>query len=426
MNYASLIKQKRLPWGGVVLAADFPAYGSVSIVGSINGGERLAGEILLADIHAEMLLEGTNKRSKKDIQILLDDIGATLEFTVMGDRLMFTGRVREKFLDKLLGLVAEVLQMPLFPDMELVALKNRTLAELDLEAQNTRSQADIHLSRTLFTREHPNWKNTTSEEREMLPKVTRQSLHAYHKRAVDMSSLVLSVVGDTKPTNVFALTDKYFKRLPHLAIELPSYVAAHPQESKRVVTSIKEKASIDYMLGSVAGITKDHPDYPALLLGANILGNPRGFSGRLMKIVREKEGLTYGVYSYLNGFMQKCDGMMVVWGTFAPQLFAKGRSAIKREVERIFKKGVTPLEAKKHREMYAAGFKVQLSNSGAIAQAAHNTIVDGNPISYLDQWPKKILKVTPQQVNKVLKKYLSLDTLSESAAGPVEKNALTA
>ncbi len=420
MTYASMIKEKKFTWGGRALGTRFPAHGAVSIVGSVVGGARLATDATLADTHANMLLEGTKKYDKKQIQILLDSIGASLSFSIVGDRLVFAGRVRAESVEKLLALVAEALRAPTFPEAELAALKARTQGELDLESQDTRAQAKIKLSRLLYAPEHPNWEETTEESREALARVTRKSLVGYHDRAIDVSSLVISITGDIAPARVFALTEKYFKSLPTPGLALLPFESAAPKLAGRAVTTLKDKASIDYMIGSALGITQDHAQYPALLIGTNILGNKRGFSGRLMKTVREEQGLTYGVYSFLSGFNSITDGLFVVWATFAPQLFEKGRIAIEKEVKKILTKGVTALEVKKHREMFAAAWKVQLSTSGAIARAAHDAVVDGKPVSYLDQFPKQILKVTPAMVQKALTTYIRLPYLSESAAGPID------
>ena len=420
MKYASHIQLKKFAWGGVVVESDFPAYGSISVVGSIVGGQRVAKEIELAETHAAMLLEGTKKHNKKDIQIILDDLGASLTFSISGDRLVFTGRVPTKNIEKFLSLVSESLRTATFPTTELATLKQRAEGEFDLEARNTRTQASIHLSQLMFIKAHPNWQDKTETSRKALMRITQEKLVQYHSRAIDGSSLILSVAGDIKPHTMWALTVKYFKKLPQIHITLPNVSPLRAMRAKKVTTTIKDKASIDYMLGIATGITKDASEYAALLMGINILGNMRGFSGRLMKTVREEKGLTYGVYSYLTGFNSLADGAVVVWGTFAPALFKKGRTAIKHEIQKIIKNGVTHVEVKKHGEMFAASSKVQLSNSFAFAKAAHDTIVDGHSLSYIDEFPKKILTLTPALINKALRKYLKMKYLSESAAGPVD------
>ena len=423
--YSKLIRSKQFSWGGQALAAEFPAHGSVSIVGSVAGGVRLAGSEEFAKVHADMLLEGTKKHDKKAIQILLDSIGASLSFSANNERLMFSARVRAENLEKLLSLISETLQEPTFPARELQVLKQRERASLSLEAQDTRAQAGIALSRLLFKKGHPNFDDTTEESQKTLGGITSKKLRAYHAASIDGGSLILSIAGDIKAPRVFTLAEKHFKKLPRQKVLFPPYEKGSVQKSRQTVARIEHKAGIDYCVGIATGITKNHSDYAPLLLGIHVLGNP-GFTGRLMKTVREKEGLTYVAYSYMSGFENNADGSAFVWATFAPTLFKKGRASTRREIHAIATKGATAKEVRKHREQYEAYFRVRLSNSSAIAGAAHAVVAEGHPLSYLDTFPKKVSKLTAREVNRALKKYLVPSKLSEAAAGPVEKNALKA
>ena len=171
------------------------------------------------------------------------------------------------------------------------------------------------------------------------------------------------------------------------------------------------------MIGVATGITKDHSDYPALVLGLQVLGIP-GFTGRLMSTVREIEGLTYGVYAYPAGFSNS-DGYAVISATFAPELFAQGRAAIAREIRLIVEKGITEQELKRNAHMYDARTRIACANSSDLARAAHVIASENRKPTYLDEFPERILKLTRKEVNNALKKYLVLDNMSESAAGPV-------
>ena len=418
MSYASKIKEKKLSSGGKALSSTFPAHGRVSIVGSVKGGARLAGSRALAEAHAAMLLEGTDKHSKAAMQILLDDLGASLSFAVEKDRLVFDAHVRAVYAKKLLALVAEVLREPSFPAVEFEHLKSRMRAEYALEAQNTRAQAAINLSQLLYAPSHPNCQPSTVDSQKALEELTLVDLKAYHQRTIDRSSLVVSIAGDIKNAASFKLVETSLAKLPRSAVTLPDPVTTPPHAAERRNVRIEDKASIDYMLGIATGITKDHPDYPALLLGIQILGNRSGFTGRLMKRVREIEGLTYGIYAYLSGFLG-ADGYIAAWATFAPQLLGKGKAALTREIHDMAENGATDDEVKKHRTMYEARSRVTLSNSGDLARGAHDIAIEGRKPSYLDEFPKRILKLNSKAVNAALKKYLIPDDLSESSAGPV-------
>ena len=244
--YTKLIQEKKLPCGARVLATHFPAHGLVSFVGSVLGGTRSVSSTELAKIHSAMLLEGTQRRSKQDIQEFLDSVGANLSFSVSSDRLIFSGHVLEKHFDKLLVLIAEALTEPIFPAKELVVLKKREEGALSLEARDTRTQASIALSRILFPVGHPNYSETTKELKNALKEITRRTLQDYHTKTIDRSSLVLSVAGDLKHADIFSLVERRFKKIPQSGIVLPPFEPAIPAtKAQTVMLSIPHKSSID-------------------------------------------------------------------------------------------------------------------------------------------------------------------------------------
>lgn len=417
--YSKLIKEEKFKWGGRVLAAKFHAHGAVSIVGSIRGGSRAAGSEEFAEVHAQMLLEGTHTRDKQVLQQTLDDMGASLEFSASASRLVFSGKVLAHNLEKLLALIAEILMEPAFPESELAILKNRELANLSHEAQDTRQQASVALSRQLFKKGHPNYSESTEESRRILKGVSTASLEAFHKTILGRKTLALAVAGDVVPSRVFSLAEKYFASLPSRGAVLPIPPKPAPAKAAHKAVRVVHKANIDYYAGLATGLTSDHADYIPLMLGVQVLGIASGFLGRMMKTIREQEGLTYAVYAYLSGFERKVDGAITVSGTFAPQLYKRGREAIGREIKLIAKKGVSEEETKKFRELLFNKTRVQMSNSMAFARAAHGVAAEGRPLSYLDDFPKKVLTTSRARINRALKKYLKPSKLAEAAAGPV-------
>jgi zinc protease len=416
MTYQTLIKEKKLNRGGRLLVARVPGSKHVWIDGSIAGGVRLAGNRALAEVHAAMLLEGTAKKTKRDIQVLLDKLGASLSFSASADRLAWHAHCRTQDLGAVLSLVAEVLHESALPTKELTTLKKRFEAELALEGQNTRAQAQIGLSRLIYPEGHPNRDETTAGALATLAALTRNDLKKYHERAVDATTTVLAIAGDITLAAAKDAVDKKLARLPRGTVTLPGFAPAQSHAGEHAETSIKDKASIDYMLGAATGITKDHADYPALMLGLQILGDRNGFSGRLMQTVRERDGLTYAIYSTPNGF-GTADGAAVIWATFAPQLFEKGKAAIVREVNLLLENGPTAAETKLHRQMYAARIQTSLASAAALARTAHTLAAEGRPIGYLDTFPQRILALTPAQVAKALRTYLAPENLSSAAAG---------
>ncbi len=418
--YSKKIKLKKYPWGGTALATPFPSKDIVSVVGSVAGGNRVWGSSEESDVASQMLLEGTASHTKAELQQILDSMGASLSFAAGNERLHFMAKVRPVHVLELLKLIAECLTEPTFPEPELAVLKMREASNLELESQNTTAQANIALSRLLFKEEHPNYTETTNESVKILKGINAQRLREKHKQFLDRRTLVISLAGDITPAKAFAVVQSTFKSLPQGKVHFPKFAKTSTGASKHSEVVIPNKASIDYAAGVATGLTNTAVDYAPLLLGMQVLGNRSGFSGRLMKTVREEEGLTYGVYAYPAGFNATSDGYLYIWATFAPQLFEKGKASIARQLTKIISDGVTEDEVKKHRGLYEARSRVQLSNSTAFAKVAHDTVVDGKKLTYLDEFPKKILKLNAKEVNKTLKKYLLLHKLSSAAAGPLK------
>lgn len=422
---STTLHKKALPGGGTVLFARRPLLGHVYVTGSIIGGTQLGRMHIgsekgdtLASMHAALLLEGTEKHTKEELQVLLDSMGATLSFSSTADRLVFSGRVGSDNLNTFLALIVEVLTSATFPEHELAILRTHIATQCALEMQETRTQATIHLTRALYPEGHPLYDDLTEDTLAASRTITRAEIAHYHTCAIDRSTLVISIVGDVA-ADVPLVVEKYFKRLPHHAIVLAPIASASTHHPAFVTTPIADKASIDYLVGITTGITDVHPDYPALMIGINILAQWGGFAGRLMKIVREKEGLTYGAYGRLVG-MNLADGYISIWSTFAPELFHRGRTSVRREIVRIAENGVELNEFRKHRDMYIAHSRISTLEASALVATLHELTVRGKPLSYLRTFPERIAQVKKREVEMALKTYLIFEECTESAAGPVE------
>jgi zinc protease len=395
--------------------------GHVTIVGSVTGGKRLAAQLtdsvapgVFASVHAQMLLEGTRRYDKQSIQTRLDTIGATLSFGTTPDRLLWNLKVGVINVRSALDIVLDALVHPTFPQTELNRLLVRTASELSLEQQDTRTQALIQMTRAMYTPGHVLYDNTTVESHTALASITRDQLLAYHAQCINRDTVVLALAGDVKDTTIEML-DTYFKRLPVVTVPqivtLPTQIPSHTY----LTHTIPDKSSVDYMIGIPTGITDVHPDYPALLLGLQILGRG-GFTGRLMQTVREQEGLTYGAYAYGAGFTI-ADGYICIRSSFAPDILEAGRASIRRQIDRILTDGVTASECSKHTFMYRASSQVGLIDSSSIARTAHDIVVRGKLLSFIDTFPETIAQLTKKQVDTALRKYIIFDHAVESVAG---------
>src|ERR1019366_5149011 len=104
-----------------------------------------------------------------------------------------------------------------------------------------------------------------------------------------------------------------------------------------------DKANALFLAGQNLAIRDDDPDYPALVVGNYILGGGTLYS-RLGNRIRQKEGLSYGVSSFVNASSLDKAGSFTTYAIYAPQNAQKLEIAFKEEVDKAIREGFTPEE----------------------------------------------------------------------------------
>ncbi len=168
------------------------------------------------------------------------------------------------------------------------------------------------------------------------------------------------------------------------------------------IVEMKEKTSATLHIAQTTGLKRTDKDYLALSIGNSIFGMG-GFSARLMSIVRDDEGLTYGIYSVL-GSDTFIDGQFYISGTFSPDLLAQGYSSTMREFKRWVKDGVTAEELSSAKTRAIGSYKVGLSTTRGLAGSLLSITQRGYEPSYMDEYPELINNVTLDEVNAAIKK----------------------
>jgi zinc protease len=171
--------------------------------------------------------------------------------------------------------------------------------------------------------------------------------------------------------------------------------------------------------GHPLGISRDHEDFYAIMIGTYILGG--NFSARLMQTVRAEQGLTYGVYGWLAGVDDGNDGFWNVWGAFAPELLEQGRFATEEQLQKWVSEGVTAEELEAKKSTITGTFKVGLATTRGLAGQILSNAERGRPNSHLDNYPNIINALTLEQVNDAIKSYVDMDKTIFVAAGSVDE-----
>ena len=312
--------------------------------------------------------------------------------------------------DAALSLFNQVIGQPTFPADSLARIKNQILAGFEYQKQNPGKLASIELFKRLYG-DHP-YAHPSEGTPESVPKITLAQLQAFHAKAYAAGNAVIAVVGDLTRAEAEAMTAKVSASLP----KGPAMAKiAQPTEPKAGLSRIEFPSKQTHLLFAQLGIDRADPDYAALSLGNQILGGG-GFGTRLMSEVREKRGLTYGVYS---GFSP-----MQVRGPFMINLQTRAEMSggTLRLVEDVLadylKTGPTQKELDDAKRELAGSFPLSTASNADIVGQLGAMGFYNLPLSYLEDFMKQSQALTVDQVKAAMNKHLSADKMVIVTAGP--------
>jgi zinc protease len=406
--------------GGKLLIGRTAAKDIVAVEGSVFGGPNFLPASLesIPRLAAELLDAGTKRKSKEAIRESLANRGITLAFRSEGDRTFFSGQCFPEDLPFLLSIVSECLSDASFPTVEVAATKARELGSLAEAKTETRVQAEIAFSRLLFDPSHVNCSRTIEESEQQIKKAERASLTQF-KNTLGRGGLVLVITGDVNEKQAISAAERAFGKLAvGTTVALEKKANKKRNAANETLVPIKDKANIDIFMGASLSLHRLDPLYQPLSVVVQMLGG--SFAGHLMQTVRERDGLTYGIYAMLNGFEAGADGALQIWGTFSPDLYARGVATVREEIRKFFAHEITEEALTQKKEGITGSYLVGLSTARGFARTLHQFAIDGRPASYLVEYPHIINKITIEEA-KAAAKLVPLDRLSLAAAGTFPK-----
>jgi zinc protease len=419
--HASVAKDAvRADIGGIdVVALPTAVQDVVTVVGSLPAGDDRSppGNVILATLTGAMLDKGTMTQDKFAIAQKLGDVGAALTFSVDTHTLEIRGRCLRKDLPLLVSLLAEQLRTPAFSEQEFSKLKVQLQGAVQAQQDDTGFRAGDAFSRAIYPVGHPNRQPTAEQILADMDKTTLADVKAFHQQHYGPTGMRLVIVGDMDPASAQAEVRRAFSGWTGGSLP-PAVTPAKAATSAQIEKIfLADKTSVSIVLGQATQLKYSDPDQLPLRLGTRIFGSG-GFTSRLMVNVRDKEGLTYGIYSYMSGDTI-VDGDWRIEGEFAPALLDKGIASTRRQLEAWHAEGITDAELTRAKSEFAGTYQVGLATSGGMAGTILLMLNRGMPLEFVDEYPARVNAITRDQVNSTIRKYLDPAKMTLVTAGTI-------
>ena len=356
----------------------------------------------LTDLLAGLLPEGTQSRSSKEIAEEVARMGASLLAGATSDYTLVGASALAQFNDLILGLVAEVILEPSFPENEVELAKQNTKESLRQQRAQPSFLASEMVSRVMFG-DHPY--SIVAPTPESIDRSSREDFVNFHRSKLVPNNAFFVVVGDVRYEDIVSRVESLFSTWER-GEELVANFPAPPVRTKRTAYLVDRPGSAQSnIVIANSGITRTSPDYFPLMLMHTVLG--ANASSRLFMNLREEKGYTYGAYTNLDArrtagtFRATAEVRTPVTGDSLKEFF--------HELERIGDEPVSDKEIADAKAYLTGVFPIRLETQEGLTDQLVQIKMLNLPNDYLQTYRERIQAVTVSEIQRVAKKYIKPD-----------------
>ncbi len=383
-----------------------------------TGDEKtLQGKATVASLTAAMLKRGTQKRSMAEINDYLNKLQSSININSSKQAVSINVTSQKQNLPQVLDLLKEILQEPSFPENEFKILVNEQVTAIEQQRSEPEAIAERELSRigNKYPAGHILHVNTFEEDLAAIKAVKPEDVKAFYKEFYNGSNATVAVVGDFDDAVKPKLQEiAGFKKSKYTFTRVADPYSAFPAEDKEFKTPDKKNAILLTM--QEIDMKDDNPDYPALRMADFILGN--GFlNSRLATRIRQKEGLSYGVGSFLQPGTLDNKTILGGYAIYNPDNKDKLIAAFKEELKKLVDDGITQQELDDARKGYLQYRENSRTDDRSLAAKLSSYLYLGRTMAFDNTIDEKIKTLTVPQVNAAVKKYIDPSKMSFVKAG---------
>ncbi|MEN2434485.1 pitrilysin family protein [Weeksellaceae bacterium A-14] len=388
------------------------------------GNEKdLLGKSTVGNLAASLLLAGTKTRTKEQIRDQLDEMKSSVYFYSYGQYFYVQLVTYKQYYPKVMDIIQDILTNSVFPQNELdkTVIENNTFLESQLKDPNAIASLELSRMTSPYPKTSIFYTPSVQEQIDANKKVTRDQIMDYYKNILGASSGFGTLIGNLDSKTATTGLEKTFGKFTATSkfVEVKPTFFATKKEDKNILTPDKENA---VALGkSSFRMKQDSPDYPALVMANEILGSGGFLSARLPMRLREKEGISYGVGSYIS---VPITNDVASWNYYAylnPTKRDAVEKAVKEEIAKALKDGFTQEELDANKKSYMNTRITSLGMDNTLINLVNTQLQYNVPLEWYDELNAKIQALKLPEVNAALKKYISMDDLTSVYAGDFNK-----
>lgn len=409
-NDGCKIRKTVLP-GGICLISEYiPYVRSVTTGVWLNTGSRdePAGKSGIGHFFEHMVFKGTRNRSARDIAFSLEKAGGHINAFTGKEQICFYTRVPDAYFDVSAEVLSDLMMNPLFSDKD-IQTERLVIQE---EIRGHYDNADEYVHDLLY---QARWRddklgNPIAGSVRSVSGLRREDLVRFRRNSFRGGQIVIAAAGRIRHQEmVKSFSDRLNIQCGRRKVR--KLIGEERVFSKKVET--RDIQQVHFAAGFPGYGFEDDRKYALRVLNS-ILGE--GMSSRLFQRIREKEGLAYSIYSFVDVF-EDCGLTSVVCSTDKNR-FMYCLKTLSEEIQHLKNHGVEGGELESAKTSLQGGMLMGMeSTNNRMIRLARSEIYQGK-IEPMEEIAGRIESVSMQKIREVIDDVFSDRSITLALIGP--------
>ena len=328
---------------------------SVIIGAWVQVGSRYekAKEYGFSHLVEHMLFKGTERRGAREIAGALERLGGEMNAFTSREYSCYYTRAASHHFSTAMDVLADIVLNSTFPDKELEREQQVVLEEIRMYEDSPEELSHEVLQSSMFssTLGHP-----IVGSAKVISTATRESVMGYWERMYKPGRMFLTVLGNVSQDELEARLSHFSSLIKGRAARPLSLGTTHCSTARTLIRKPIEQLHLCF---GVKGLSMTDEDRYTLHLINTYIGG--GMSSRLFQEIRERRGLAYNVYSFIQSFHDSG-----LWGFYCatnPQNGPKVRAILESELSRLVKKGIGASTVRQLKDQMIGGLLLGLERT---------------------------------------------------------------
>ena len=357
-----------------------------------------------------MLFKGTEKRTADQISGAVDAVGGQLNaFTSKENTCYYIKTLTEDF-PLAVDVLSDMFLNSRFDNEQIAKEREVIIEEIKMYEDTPDDQVHDLMSANLWP-DHPLGRAILGTE-ESIAAFDHDMLKDYMKQYYTGSNIVVSVVGNISHKQVVDAIQEVLGGIPKGE---PNQYAIADRAKPGVNCYYKEIAQSQICVAMPGVAKEDDRLFPLSILNTYLGG---GMSSRLVKKIREEEGLAYSVYSY-NGSYTDTGAFVISVGT-RPENCQRVIDIILEELEDVRQNGITQDELDKSFSQLKGSLYMGLETVNSRMNKLGRSLLIYDRVITPEENVDDLSKVTVEDVKALAGDMFRKENLQITVLGPVE------